>query len=207
MTLQDNPNLVDSGFDNPPENPITLMKKWFSNAESVGVKEPYGFCLSTVSKDGVPSSRVLLMKECDDLGIVFACTAGSRKGQEFTNNPMISANFWWRETIQQINISGRVVRLSDECSDSVFAGRVSSAQAIATLSSQSNPMYDEEKLRQDVQNLVESDESIKRPEKWGAFRLEPDEIEFWQGSPDRFHKRLQYKRQDDGAWSMARLQP
>ncbi len=150
MTLQGNPNIVDNGFNNPPSDPSTLMKTWFENSEKANVAEPYGFTLSTVNIEAKPSSRVVLMKSYDELGIIFASSLSGRKGKDFTENPMVSANFWWRETVQQIIISGRIVRMPDEYSNSIFKTRIRSAQAISKLSKQSEPLDDKKSLRQAV---------------------------------------------------------
>ena len=134
MTLQGNPNLIPHYLDNPPKSPFILMKKWFANALKINISEPFGFSIATVNNHGIPSSRVVLMKDYDDAGIIFCSSNKSRKGKELQSNSMASANFWWRETIQQIILTGKIVQLSDDLSENIFNKRSNSAKAIAKVS-------------------------------------------------------------------------
>ncbi len=206
MTLQGDSNLTNTRFDNPPEDGLEMMAHWLSEAQRVEVSEPLGFVLVTASNAGIPSSRVVLIKDCDMYGITFASSSLSLKGKEIDSNNEVAGTLWWRETVQQINLGGKVVKLGDAESDKVFRGRTRDAQAVATCSRQSQPLESEEVLRDQVQALIDSGDEIPRPENWRAYRIVPSSIEFWQGDASRLHKRLRYDRLDEG-WVHGRLQP
>ncbi|MGH1439506.1 MAG: pyridoxal 5'-phosphate synthase [Cellvibrionaceae bacterium] len=207
MSLDGDPEIVNNFFDCAPGNPIKLLNHWFLQANNLGVSEPYGFVLSTISSEYGCSSRVVLAKEIDDLGVIFSTSENSRKGKEIYKDPNVSANFWWRETLQQIEIKGQVVKLSAKESEDIFQNRVRSAKVIAVVSQQSIILDDENILKSEVASIIASEEKIAKPDSWHAYRIIPNEVEFWHGSPDRFHRRLKYIRQKDEGWSHFRLQP
>ncbi len=205
-TLTGDPTLVNPKLDVPPEEPMPLLEYWLEEADRVGVIEPRGFVLSTVSQAGWPSSRVLLLKECDDVGVVFTSSGQSQKGTEWASKRKAAGTLWWRETMQQVTFQGAVHRLSSKKSDEIFSLRSRPAQAVAVVSHQTNEIEDEERMRRDVEQLLSEAAEIKRPETWHAYQLVAEMVEFWQGSPDRFHKRVRYDLVD-GEWEYRRLQP
>ncbi len=205
-TLTGNPNLVVSNFDNPPQNPLKLLELWLYEADRLGVSEPKGLVLSTVNTSNQPSSRVVLLKEVDDIGIIFASCGTSQKGKDLSLNPFAAGTLWWRETIQQINLQGFVVKLSEEISQEIFKERTRNAQAIAAVSQQSSPMNDEMALRTKQLQLINQKDFISKPDDWHAYHLTIQSIEFWHGSEDRFHKRLRYDRVNN-TWQHQKLQP
>ncbi|KJK46627.1 phenazine biosynthesis protein [Lentzea aerocolonigenes] len=205
MTLSGDATLVLPEFDAPPADPIALLAEWFDAAVRREVREPFAMVLSTADA-GRPSSRVVLFKHLQDGALVFAGSSSSRKGRELAANPFAAVNFHWRETLQQITVTGSVERLPAETSDELFAERPRAAQAAAMVSLQSAPLQDEDVLRAGVESLVESGVPLDRPHEWFGYRLVPDGIEFWQGRPDRLHRRLRYTRDEQG-WTPERLQP
>jgi pyridoxamine-phosphate oxidase len=206
MTLTGNPNIIDSGFDAVPANPMLLFRQWLNSAESIKISEPRGFVLSTVDKYGKPSSRVVLLKDLDDKGIIFSSSSLSQKGQDLSSNPVTSGTLWWRETMQQINFSGSVSILPDDMSDTIFSERSLEAKAVASISIQSNVMRDEQLIRAAVASLIKADKPISRPKTWHAYIIVIESIEFWLGNVDRFHNRLRYDLKD-GIWQHHKLQP
>ncbi|HEX8870625.1 MAG TPA: pyridoxamine 5'-phosphate oxidase [Lentzea sp.] len=205
MTLSGDATLVLPEFDAPPADPIELLSSWFDSAVRREVREPFAMVLSTAA-DGRPSSRVVLFKHLRDGALVFAGSSTSRKGRELAANPYAAANFHWRETLQQITVTGVVERLSAEASDELFADRPRAAQAAAMVSLQSAPLQDEDVLRAGAESLVGCEEPLTRPHEWFGYQLVPDGVEFWQGRPDRLHRRLRYTR-DERGWAPQRLQP
>jgi pyridoxamine-phosphate oxidase len=205
-TLTGNPDLVDPGFDHPPANPMALLKQWLLTADQLNISEPRGLVLSTVNAKMQPSSRVVLLKDCDETGIVFASSALSAKGQDLQLNPSAAGTLWWRETMQQINFQGRVKPCSAEFSDTIFYDRPISAQAVANVSKQSVPLIDEAAMKAHVAELLQQSELIKRPADWHAYHFVIESIEFWHGSKDRFHKRLRYTLANH-VWNHQMLQP
>ncbi len=206
-TLVGNPDLIkNSGIDNPPQHPLELLTAWFETAFSVGVVEPCSMTLATVNENGCPSARVLLLKDFDERGLLFATCHNSNKGKDLEINPNAACNLWWRESMQQINFQGVVRKLPSEESDRMFNERVHSARATVSISQQSAELTDEAQLRQQVADLIAQGGEIERPEHWHGYVLELRSVEFWHGSRDRFHRRLRYDLAD-GVWSHKRLQP
>jgi len=206
-TLSGNPDLVDPGFKSPPNNPMDLLKIWLKCADRLNISEPRSLVLSTVNKTTLrPSSRVVLLKSCDDSGVIFSTSSLSTKGQEIEQHPITAGNLWWRETMQQINFQGFITKCSANISDEIFYARPRAAQAITTLSQQSQKLLDEATLRKKINTLAHSDTKIIRPDYFNAYHLAIDTIEFWHGSTDRFHQRLLYQLKNH-TWSHKRLQP
>jgi pyridoxamine 5'-phosphate oxidase len=205
-TLSGDTSLVLPEFDSPPAEPLGLLRAWLESAKERGVREPLAATLATADADGRPSSRVLLIKELDEQGLVFTSFTGSRKGIELAARPLASVSFYWRETLQQITVSGRVETLAPQASDRLFDERPLAARATTAVSSQSRPLADEARLKADAAALIERGEPVGRPAEWTGYRLLPDIVEFWYGSPDRLHRRLRYELAQS-VWGHQRLQP
>jgi pyridoxamine 5'-phosphate oxidase len=130
----------------------------------------------------------------------------SQKGRDLQTNPVAAGTLWWRETMQQINFQGTVTKLPHNISDEIFNERPLAAQAVATISTQSAPMTNEQKLRTEVLKLLTQQEPMSRPKTWHAYHIEIETIEFWHGSKDRFHHRLRYELKNK-IWQHLKLQP
>ncbi|WP_075731354.1 phenazine biosynthesis FMN-dependent oxidase PhzG [Streptomyces acidiscabies] len=195
-------------FDTPPADPLPLLLDWLDSAVAREVREPYAAVLATADADGRPSTRVLLVKDADASGLVFTSFTGSRKGVELAARPWASLTFYWRETLQQLTVTGPVEQVGAAESDDLFARRPLAARATTAVSRQSRPLTDEHALRAEAKSLVAADADVARPAEWTGYRLVPTAIEFWYGSPDRLHRRLRYDRPGtDGTWTHERLQP
>lgn len=206
MTLTGNSILVESSFDSPPDNPLLMLQEWLELADKVGVSEPRSMVLSTLDKFNRPSSRVVLLKECDATGVIFGTSQYSAKGRDLQSNPWAAGNLWWRETILQVNFQGQVTQLSEQQSDEMFRTRPREGQAVSAVSRQSAPLHNEIELRNNVQRLIDATEEIERPNGWFAYHLTLASVEFWQGGQGRLHKRLRYDLRE-GCWGYQRLQP
>lgn len=193
-------------FDDPPAEPVGLLDAWLAAAVKRGVSEPYAMVLATADAAGVPSSRVVSLKAVEAGGLVFTTHVASRKGADLAVRPYASVTFYWRETVQQVHVSGRVYRLPEARSDILFAERPAAAQATTAASHQSRPLAGEARLHERAASLLAAGTPVTRPHGWAGFRLEPDGIEFWQGSEDRLHRRLRYDRAG-AEWTSCRLQP
>lgn len=205
-TLSGDETVESPEFDAPPEDPIALLRGWLRQAAERRVREPAAAVLATADAAGRPSSRVVLLKEIDGDGLVFTTHLGSRKGRDLAVNPWGSMTFYWRETLQQITVAGRVERLADRRADELFAERPVAAQATTAVSEQGQPLADEQALHVAAAALAEKGEALARPVGWGGYRLLPDAIEFWHGRASRLHRRLAYTRVGVG-WAHQRLQP
>lgn len=187
-------------------SPFTQFAAWFHDAENAKIPEPNAMVFSSVSFDGRPSSRVVLLKEFNVHGFVFYTNYNSRKGKEVAQNPFGCLNFWWGSLERQVRIEGRLQKVSDKESDEYFYSRPKGSQAGAIISPQSEPIESREWLEQQFIEIQLSG-NIKRPEHWGGYVLVPERIEFWQGRSNRLHDRLQYEIMVDGNWMIRRLAP
>ena len=164
--------------------------------------------LATASRDGVPSGRVVLLKGVDARGFVFFTDFRSRKGAELTENPLAALVFLWKEIERQVRVTGAVARVSDADAEAYFRSRPVGSRLGAWASHQSAVIADrrvlEDRLRDVTARFADGD--VPLPSHWGGFRVVPDEVEFWQGRPDRLHDRLLYRRAEAG-WTVARLSP
>ncbi|MBN9287945.1 MAG: pyridoxamine 5'-phosphate oxidase [Gammaproteobacteria bacterium 39-13] len=197
---------IIASLETPPENPLVLLQQWLIEADCQGINAPRDIALSTIDLTGRPASRIVLLRGCDDRGIIFSTTEHSAKGKALEVNPYAAATLWWRETTQQINMHGKVIKCSSQQSDEIFYSRPRDAQAISAVSEQSMPLANEEMLRHQFNSLVQTDNKIERPYHWHAYHLVVESIEFWQGCLDRFDKRLKYDLVNDH-WQHQILQP
>lgn len=205
-TLSGDTSLVLPEFDDPPAEPLALLRAWFASAVDRGLREPFAATLATVDEDGAPRTRTVLVKDVDAHGLLFGTSTTSRKGRHLAARPRAALTLYWRETLQQVNVAGTAEVLPDEVADALFARRTRSAQAATAASRQSRPLSSEADLRAEAARLAEADGPVRRPADWAAYRVVPDAVELWYGSPDRLHRRLQYVRTGE-SWSATRLQP
>lgn len=205
-TLTGNAALINPGFDKPPYNPVELLQIWLLKAEELDVSEPRDLVLSTINAKNHPSSRVVLLTDIDETGVVFGTTITSNKGMDLAINPVASGTLWWRETMQQINFFGAVNKCSSEFSDKIFNERMRLARAATWVSESGQILVDEAILKTKVEQLMSLPDEILRPAKWSAYHIKIETIEFWHGSSDRLHKRLRYNLTENG-WHQNRLQP
>ncbi len=189
-------------------NPIEQFTKWWNEAVASEIDELNAMTLATASAEGVPSARIVLLKEYNQLGFVFFTNYESAKGQELAENPRASLLFFWKELERQVRITGMVEKISAAESDDYFYSRPLGSRIGANASPQSHVIENREWLESRVEQMSkQSEEAIKRPQNWGGYRVKPIIIEYWQGRPSRLHDRIQYTLQDNGAWKIERLAP
>lgn len=188
--------------------PITQFKLWFEDVLNHEKNDPTAMVLSTVDAQGLPDSRVVLLKGMDEGDFIFYTNYLSAKAQQIEKNPYAALNFYWPQMARQIRIRGRVKRVSQEESDSYFASRPLKSQFSAVISPQSQAISDRAVLEQALNALIQEhgQESVLRPLHWGGYRVIPEEIEFWQGRDNRLHDRIHYYRQNN-QWQHRRLAP
>lgn len=195
--------------DDLPPDPIALARRWFEEAQAAGVEQPDAMTLATATPDGRPSARAVLLKGIDARGFAFYTNYESRKARELDANPRAALVLLWVPLQRQLRVTGAVARLSAEESDAYFATRPRGSQLGAWASAQSRPLPDRVALERRWAALDERwvGAAVPRPPHWGGYRVEPDEIEVWQGRANRLHDRFAYARTADGGWRRERLAP
>ena len=195
-------------FSSVTSSPFDLFNIWIKQAFEVDKDNANAFVLSTVSKDLIPSSRVVLLRGFTEDGLVFFTNYNSQKSNDISVNSNVSANFFWPQLEKQIRISGTASKINKEKSDSYFNNRPLESKLGAIISNQSSVIpldYDFiAKIEEYKSNNPST--SIIRPENWGGFIIKINLFEFWQGRPSRLHDRLCYNL-ESGKWKVNRKSP
>ncbi len=193
-------------FENPPAEPLDLLRSWLSTARSLGVTEPTAVSLATVSADGTPSARFVTLRDVTDDGVVFCTSTDSPKGREMRDVPTVALAAHWAQAGRQFRIKGVVSLLNAAESDRLFAAVPRAAQAAVIVARQSQPLESQATLTRLAAEVARGSEDLQRPDDWRAWLVTPGEVQFWAASPDHLHHRLAYARTATG-WSVRRLQP
>ena len=192
--------------DKVPADPLVLFDQWLEAAIEQDLSEPNAMTLATVTPEGKPNARIVLLKELIHGRFVFYTNYESQKGRELEANPNASLVFLWLELQRQVRINGWVERVSDETSDAYFAQRPRESRIGAVISPQSRPIGRRDELEKVFAEFSSQKSHIQRPDHWGGYQLWPEQIEFWQGRESRLHDRLLYERKDK-SWEITRLAP
>lgn len=188
-------------------DPIELFQAWFEAACESGILLPEAMTLATATSDGIPSARMVLLKQADQGGFVFYTNYGSQKAAELDANPRAALCFHWAVLQRQVRVAGPVSRVSTEESEAYFATRTRGSQLGAWASRQSRALDSREELEERMKELdARHPDVVPLPPFWGGYRLTPERFEFWQGRADRLHDRLRFLRDGPG-WTAERLYP
>jgi len=189
-------------------NPIQQFQKWWDQALASEILEPNAMTLATSSVDGLPSARIVLIKDFDERGFVFYTNYESFKAMQLEENPKACLVFHWKELERQVRISGVVAKVSDEESEAYYHSRPIGSRIGAWTSPQSKVIPNREWLEEEFDKKKQefSDGEVPRPPHWGGYIVKPVIIEFWQGRFSRLHDRIQYTL-ENGGWKIERLAP
>lgn len=190
-------------------NPFIQFENWFNEAIASQLLEVNAMNLATVSENGRPSSRIVLLKGFSENGFSFYTNYQSNKGKELNGNPFCALSFFWPELERQIRIEGVAEKVSAEDSERYFISRPKESQIGAWASPQSSVIASREIIVQRfkaIEKKFEGQDTLPKPKQWGGFLVKPFLIEFWQGRPNRLHDRLQYTLVEE-AWKIVRLAP
>jgi pyridoxamine 5'-phosphate oxidase len=190
-------------------NPLKQFQQWYDEAVAANISMCDAMALATATKSGVPSVRMVLLKQIDEQGFTFFTNYNSRKGKELSENPRASLLFYWKELGRQVRIEGTAMLLPAKESDAYFQSRPRESQISAIVSPQSDVIASREELEQRAKELElqYQNKSIPRPNNWGGYVLKPTHIEFWQNRDARLHDRFLYMLQKDNSWKIVRLAP
>ncbi len=191
-------------------SPIILFEEWFAEAEKhPAIEEANAMSIVTLGEDDYPKARIVLLKQFSAEGFVFYTNYNSQKGRAIMAYPKVGLTFFWPGLERQVIIKGSAEKVSPEQSDAYFYSRPLGSQLGAIASNQSEEILSQKVLQDRLRLLEEqySDASPKRPEHWGGFLVRPQQIEFWQGRPNRLHDRLIFSLTDSLEWECKRLAP
>lgn len=197
-------------FDDLDESPVQQWHAWYVEAADAELPEPNAMAVSTIDAEGMPDSRIVLVRGLDDDGLTFFGNYNSAKGQQIDANPVASAVFPWIGLHRQVRVRGSIEMLPRHESDAYFASRPRDSQLGAWASPQSEVIEGRDILNQRHAEFAEKFAGVEvlRPPHWGGWLLVPEVFEFWQGRPNRLHDRFRYRRDDvTQDWVIERLAP
>ena len=192
------------------DNPFELFEKWFEEAKSKEINDPNALALGTANKKGIPSVRMVLLKDFDKNGFVFYTNLNSQKGNEIKENPNATMCFHWKSLLRQIRINGRLKQVDDKIADNYYKTRAYESRIGAWASKQSSILKSRDELLNNLENFKKKYNDIKnvpRPDHWSGWNLKPSSIEFWLDGDNRIHERLKYTLNEKNIWIKTLLSP
>ena len=185
------------------EDPFELFEKWFVEAKKKEINDPNALALGTASKDGVPSVRMVLLKDFDKNGFIFYTNLNSQKGNEIKVNRNASMCFHWKSLLRQVRIVGTLNQVDDRTADEYYNTRAYESRIGAWASKQSSILKSRDELLnalEDFKKKYSDKDNVPRPNHWSGWNLKPSSIEFWLDGDNRIHERLKYNLDKNNTW-------
>ena len=192
------------------ENPIELFGEWFQEAKKTEINDPNALALATVGKKGIPSVRMVLLKDYNDNGFVFYTNLNSKKSVDIKSNKNGSMCFHWKSLLRQIRITGEILKISDKEADAYYNTRSYGSRIGAWASKQSSILKNRDELYKSIEEFKKKypdNDIVPRPNYWSGWILNPFEMEFWLHGKNRVHQRLLYIKNTKEVWSRSLLNP
>ena len=188
--------------------PLALFHAWMEEAKQSEVNDPNAMSLATSTRDGMPSVRIVLLKQADEHGFTFFTNGESRKGRELGADAHVALCLHWKSLQRQVRVEGTVTELPGEDVDAYFARRARMSQIGAWASQQSRPLASREELIARTKEVeARFPGEVPRPPYWTGFRVTPQSIELWQEREYRLHDRVVFTADGAGGWRKQRLYP
>ena len=191
-------------------NPIDLFGQWFNEAKKTEINDPNALSLATVGKNGIPSVRMVLLKDFNSDGFVFYTNLNSRKSEEIKSNANASMCFHWKSLLRQVRITGEITKVSDTDADNYYNSRSYGSRIGAWASNQSSILKSRDELLKSIEEFKQkysNENNVPRPKHWSGWNLNPHEIEFWLDGKNRIHERLRYTKKNNNDWEKNLLNP
>jgi len=192
------------------DNPIDLFGEWFKEAKKNEINDPNALALATAGKTGIPSVRIVLLKDFNNDGFVFYTNLNSQKSNEIKSNLNASMCFHWKSLLRQVRITGELSKVTDKDADNYYNSRSYLSRIGAWASNQSSVLKSRDELLNSIEEFKKKypyDKDIPRPKHWSGWNLTPNEIEFWLDVKDRIHERLLYSKIENNNWEKKLLSP
>lgn len=192
------------------DEPFELFDKWYEAAKKKEINDPNALALATSSKNGVPSVRMVLLKDFSKNGFVFYTNLSSQKGNEIKENPFVSMCFHWKSLLRQVRINGKVSQVENSVADEYYNSRAYESRIGAWASKQSSVLTNRQQLVNSIEKFKEKfndKDKVPRPDHWSGWNLKPDSLEFWLDGDNRIHERLKFILDHNGKWKKVLLSP
>ena len=191
-------------------DPIKLFEEWFYQAKKTEINDPNALALATADKLGIPTVRMVLLKNFSNNGFIFYTNLNSKKSVDLKQNPNASLCFHWKSILRQIRITGKIYKVSDDEADDYYKTRSYGSRIGAWASNQSSILNNREDLYKSIKDYKKKypdENNVPRPKNWSGWNLKPNSIEFWLDGEDRIHQRLKYIKKEKGNWEKFLLNP
>ncbi len=192
------------------DNPFELFQNWFDEAKKKEINDPNALALGTANKEGIPSVRMVLLKEYNENGFIFYTNLNSQKGNEIKENPNATMCFHWKSLLRQIRIVGTLSQVDDKTADEYYNSRAYESRIGAWASKQSTILKSRDELLNTIEefkNKFKDKDKVPRPSYWSGWNLKPSSIEFWLDGDNRIHERLKYILDENNNWAKSLLSP